>query len=188
MNMMTSSNGHIFRVTGHLCGEFTGPRALMFSLICVWINSSVNNRKAGDLRRHRAHYDVIVMNCSQVNAIWPLWWSLVQVMAWCRQATSQYLNQCLRISLSPYGVTMPQWVTPANTHTNKPKLCASPVCCTKRHSFSIHTDMQHIARTVWNTEVRRQGVTLKVRLHWSASASFTASASFMKKRMETDVV
>ena len=25
-NMMTSSNGNIFRVTGHLCGEFTSPR------------------------------------------------------------------------------------------------------------------------------------------------------------------
>ena len=25
MIMMTSSNGNIFRVTGHLCGEFTGP-------------------------------------------------------------------------------------------------------------------------------------------------------------------
>ena len=25
-NMMTSSNGNIFRVTGHLCGEFPGPR------------------------------------------------------------------------------------------------------------------------------------------------------------------
>ena len=24
--MMTSSNGNIFRVTGHVCGEFTGPR------------------------------------------------------------------------------------------------------------------------------------------------------------------
>ena len=24
--MMTSSNGNVFRVTGHLCGEFTGPR------------------------------------------------------------------------------------------------------------------------------------------------------------------
>ena len=24
--MMTSSNGNIFRVTGHLCGEFTGLR------------------------------------------------------------------------------------------------------------------------------------------------------------------
>ena len=36
-------------------------RALMFSLICVWINGWVNNRDSGDLRRHRAHYDVIVM-------------------------------------------------------------------------------------------------------------------------------
>ena len=35
--------------------------ALMFSLICVWINGWVNNREAGDLRRHRGHYDVIVM-------------------------------------------------------------------------------------------------------------------------------
>ena len=26
LNMMTSSNGNIFRVTGLLCGEFTGPR------------------------------------------------------------------------------------------------------------------------------------------------------------------
>ena len=36
-------------------------RTLMFSLICAWINGWVNNREAGDLRRHRAHYDVIVM-------------------------------------------------------------------------------------------------------------------------------
>ena len=36
-------------------------RALMFSLICVWINGWVNNGEAGDLRRYRAHYDVIVM-------------------------------------------------------------------------------------------------------------------------------
>ena len=35
--------------------------ASMFSLICVWISGWVNNREAGDLRRHRAHYDVIVM-------------------------------------------------------------------------------------------------------------------------------
>ena len=26
INMMTSSYGNIFRVTGHLCGEFTGSR------------------------------------------------------------------------------------------------------------------------------------------------------------------
>ena len=35
--------------------------ALMFSLICVWINVWVNNHEAGDLRRYRTHYDVIVM-------------------------------------------------------------------------------------------------------------------------------
>ena len=33
----------------------------MFSLICVWINGWVNNGEAGDLRRHRTHYDVIVI-------------------------------------------------------------------------------------------------------------------------------
>ena len=36
--------------------------------------------------------------------------TLVQVMAWCRQATSHYLNQCWPRSLSSYGVTRPQWV------------------------------------------------------------------------------
>ena len=35
--------------------------ALVFSLIWAWINIWVNNDEAGDLRRHRAHYDVIVM-------------------------------------------------------------------------------------------------------------------------------
>ena len=40
-------------------GQWRG--ALMFSLICVWINGWVNNRKVGDLRRYRGHYDVTVM-------------------------------------------------------------------------------------------------------------------------------
>ena len=34
---------------------------LMSSLICAWINGWVNNRDAGDLRRHRTHYDVTVL-------------------------------------------------------------------------------------------------------------------------------
>ena len=36
-------------------------RALMFSLICAWMNDWVNNREAGDLRHHRAHYDITLM-------------------------------------------------------------------------------------------------------------------------------
>ena len=35
-------------------------RALMFSLVCVWINGRINNREAGDLKCHCAHYDVTV--------------------------------------------------------------------------------------------------------------------------------
>ena len=70
-HMMTLSSGNIFRVTGHLCGEFKGQwrRALMFPLICVWINGWENNREAGDLRHCRAHYDIIVMKLrSKINS------------------------------------------------------------------------------------------------------------------------
>ena len=69
--MMTSSNGDIFRVTGPLCGEFTGPgefpaqrpvtRSFDVFLICARINDWVNKHEAGDLRHHRGHYDVNVM-------------------------------------------------------------------------------------------------------------------------------
>ena len=40
-------------------GQWRG--ALMFSLICTWTNGWVNNRHDGNLRCHRAHYDVTVM-------------------------------------------------------------------------------------------------------------------------------
>ena len=87
--MMTSSNGNIFRLTGQLCREYTVyrwiPRTkasdtelLVFSLVCAWINGGVNNREAGDLRRHRAHYDVIVMHIhvvmKNIYLIDIIWW------------------------------------------------------------------------------------------------------------------
>ena len=40
---------------------------LMFSLICTWMNDWVNNHKAGDLRPHRAHYDVTVMSVNIIS-------------------------------------------------------------------------------------------------------------------------
>ena len=40
-------------------GQWRG--ALMFSLICAWMNVWASNRDAGDLRRHRANYDVTIM-------------------------------------------------------------------------------------------------------------------------------
>ena len=176
----------------------------------VFFDPRLNSRDTGDLRHHRAHYDVIVMrlsgsftkilrshpsgmphvykphafqwnrfpratNCPQPTSLmlknavsvkqmsntttyripaaplthWPLWdlyfdfknivfnltllisifkssydnvlWlmpqdltddksTLVQILAWCRQATSHYLNQCWPRFPTPYGVTVPQWV------------------------------------------------------------------------------
>ena len=71
--MMTSSNGNAFRVAGPLWGESIGHRWIpltktndaelwCFSLICAWINGWANNREAGDLRRHRTHYEVTAMH------------------------------------------------------------------------------------------------------------------------------
>ena len=89
MAMMTSSNGNIFRspVNSPHKGQWRG--ALMFSLICVSINSWVNNRQAGDLRRYHAHYDVNVMLCwdlvymihKTLVMIKLAWWLL---MSWCQ--------------------------------------------------------------------------------------------------------
>ena len=53
---------HRFPVNSPHKGQWRG--ALMFSLICPRINSWVNNGEAGDLRRYRVHYDVIVMSSS----------------------------------------------------------------------------------------------------------------------------
>ena len=48
-------------------GQWRG--ALMFSLICTWINGWVNNRKAGDLILHRAHYGVTVIQVFATHCI-----------------------------------------------------------------------------------------------------------------------
>ena len=40
-------------------------RQVLFVFICAWINGWVNNREPGDLKRHRAHYDITVILSSQ---------------------------------------------------------------------------------------------------------------------------
>ena len=71
-------------------GQWRG--ALMFSLICARINGWVNNREAGDLRRHRAHYNVIVMNMSK----WQPFCSGVNVLTLFYRQTPQPDDQCGR--------------------------------------------------------------------------------------------
>ena len=48
-------------VTGEFPSQWPVKRTLMFSLISAWANGWVNNQDAGDLMRHRVHYDVTVI-------------------------------------------------------------------------------------------------------------------------------
>ena len=82
MGMMTSSNGNIFRITGHLCGEFTGPgefsaqrpvtRSFGVFFDLRLNNGWVNNREVGDLRRNHAQYNVNVMGWCQTFTVGPV--------------------------------------------------------------------------------------------------------------------
>ena len=64
---------HRSPVTSPHKGQWRG--ALIFHSIYAWINGCVNSRAAGNLRRHRAHYDVIVMNtCTGLLGSWNCIW------------------------------------------------------------------------------------------------------------------
>ena len=77
-------------------------RALMFSLICAWINDWVNTGQAGDLRRYRAHYDVTVVVLSiSCDIAFKCWMrqdltcepTLVLIMALGHKATSHLIGK-----------------------------------------------------------------------------------------------
>ena len=93
-------------------GQWRG--ALMFSLICVWINGSVNNREAGDLRRHRAHYDAIVMcpRAAMDDGVWHQMWSY-PYLAHCHQGRLRHdwhrTQVALFNSLRPSDAYMHPW-------------------------------------------------------------------------------
>ena len=84
----TSSIGNIFRITEPSWREppvtaVVSPHkgqwreALMLSLTYAWTNGWVNNRDASDLRRHRAHYDVTVMNAQKKCVHISKWWDIL---------------------------------------------------------------------------------------------------------------
>ena len=74
-------------VTSPNKGQWRG--ALMFSLICTWINGWVNNREVGDLRCHCVHYEVTAILHNHI-FFYPLWFT--PIYWWL--ARLQYL-QCI---------------------------------------------------------------------------------------------
>ena len=83
-------------VTGELPTQRPVMGALMCSLICTRINSWVNNREAGHLRRHRAHYDVIVMVKSKNDFISD--WVSDIIRIW-----YQHYASCTILKMLPFG-------------------------------------------------------------------------------------
>ena len=98
-HMMTSSNGNIFRVTGPLCGEFTGPdefpaqRPVTLSFDVFFdlrLNKRLSEQPWGwwfetlswSLWRHRNAHTVAHSNSLSTRVIW--WSMLRDVMTWAR--------------------------------------------------------------------------------------------------------
>ena len=80
-------------VTGEFPHKGQWRGALMFTLICAWINGWLDNREAGDLTRHRAHYDVIIMISTTNNS--------------CREYTRNI--SILNLNVELMRVTMTSW-------------------------------------------------------------------------------
>ena len=115
---------------GHLCGEFTGfphkgqwRRALMYSLICARINGWVNNREAGDLRRHPTHCDVIVMICFyfSMNSSWtsPTGNRSVSHLLGCSTSPARETDHHHAIPCCSFGarLTSSLWLSPTTLHS-----------------------------------------------------------------------
>ena len=117
---------HRFPVNSPHKGQWHG--ALMFSLICARIKGWANDGEAGDLRCHRAHYDVIVMqnfdNIKQLtimieNIPWNMLFYFVFLQVACgsytyhktcsiSRTTSQNLNvSCILLQLSSLNPLKP---------------------------------------------------------------------------------
>ena len=56
---MAASNGQLVNIV--MWPGMAGDAELCCFFICAWINDWVRNGEAGDLRRHRTHYEVIVI-------------------------------------------------------------------------------------------------------------------------------
>ena len=81
-------------------GQWRG--ALMFSLICAWINDWINNGEAGDLRGYRIHYDVNVLHCN-----------IIMEQKWLKQFTD-VIHVCITMCLvkgTDFIIGMEEYIT-----------------------------------------------------------------------------
>ena len=154
---------HVWNVIiGSLLQTYTalwGKIGLLFecnkSTMAVYVNSLAPGKFEGNFR-HVIFKQILVIDGWGISCKIALIWmsldftddqsTLVQVMAWCRQATSHYLNQCWPRSLLPYGVTRPQWVNSVhNTLEQFDEMVISVdfiYCCWKKFFCASASDVR----------------------------------------------
>ena len=122
---MTSSNGNIFRVTGHWCGEFTGPgeipaqRPVTRSLdvsFGLHLNKRLSKQSWGWWFEILLIMTIIVKKISHAvegDNIWKhyeIFWEELHIVFWCLIGTKPCKNDCLRSKLFPIApVSKPEW-------------------------------------------------------------------------------
>ena len=137
-------------------GQWCG--ALIFSLICTWINGWVINREAGNLRRHRAHYYIIVTQrkfLSFFRGHWQFWirnlahWRYQILIIWCSEVWKRrsfeacYWNVCLYS-----GLYVKSYL--AVDHRNIISKCLMPTAPSCIDDYSYTTE-----QSAWGTWISR---------------------------------
>ena len=69
-------------------------------------------------------------------------------MSWCCQATSHQLNQCWSSSMSPYGITSPQWVNAKIDMTPIAYICIGVIYLLYKHINLTHNIHPHSPQAV----------------------------------------
>ena len=123
----------------------------------MWVNPIINSLVPGKFAwnfRQVIFKQILVIDAWSISCEIALIWmsldftddqsTLVQVMAWCRQAASHYLSQCWPRSLSPYGVTRPQRVNKSRHDTTKRKPYLECIvfeyCCIQLDDWYVHNE------------------------------------------------
>ena len=105
-------NPHPHQVPSHNLNH-CWPRYLTPNVVTrpQWVNSLVPGRSGFDFKNANSYLVLLILLFRSSHGNDPRWMSwdykstLVQVMAWCCQATSHYPSQCWHIFMLPYGIT-----------------------------------------------------------------------------------
>ena len=92
-------------------GQWRG--ASMFFMY-TWINDWVNNREAGDLMRHCAHYDVIIKGIHTSSMLWwdtlaMLWNISVNPYVYSRYIVMRYCSRAVKYVSAPIRICVYTW-------------------------------------------------------------------------------